>query len=83
MALRRHISCVLILSLSRGSALMPWPEYGVPAPMDDPDADGSKKSSPAIYSRAFAKSFLRRQPDNSGLVGLRHMVHLETTPKQY
>jgi hypothetical protein len=65
-------------------------KYGRPLPsMDDP-ADLDRESEESLFAGylltgAFAKnpSFAAR-PDNSGLVGLRHMLHLETDLyKQY
>ena len=93
MALRRHILTWLIFGLIAWAIptdTFALEKYGRPLPsMDDPDDldRGSEESLFAGYllTGAFAKnpSFAAR-PDNSGLVGLRHMLHLETDLyKQY
>lgn len=93
MALRRYISSMLIgwlLAWILPVSALALEKYGRPLPsMEDPN-DLDRDSEESLFAGylltgAFAKnpSFAAR-PDNSGLVGLRHMLHLETDLyKQY
>lgn len=76
---------LLIIDVPQASALE---KYGRPLPsMDDPNGREVEESLFAGYllTSAFAsnRTFTAR-PDNTGLVGMRHMLHLETDLyKQY
>ena len=70
---------LLLLNPPQASALE---KYGRPLPsMDDPNGRDAEESLFAGYllTSAFAlnRTFTAR-PDNTGLVGMRHMLHLET-----
>src|SRR6187455_2428999 len=99
MAGRRNQWNRLWLALLSGSLplLMLWPiqataleKYGRPLPsMDEPEHDDREAEETLfggyLLTGAFVKnpSFAAR-PDNTGLVGMRHMLHLETDIyKQY
>lgn len=76
--------CVLALLLVATPALA-LEKYGRPLPsMDGPEGTpGDEPDEPLFSGYLLSAGFLKNptfaaRPDNSGLVGLRHMVHLET-----
>lgn len=83
-------SCVLVL-MSSPSISLALEKYGRPLPsMEQQDDKAAREAGETLVSgyfltSAFAsnRTFFAR-PDNTGLVGLRHMLHLETDLyKQY
>ncbi|MFO0776298.1 MAG: hypothetical protein U0223_01625 [Nitrospira sp.] len=85
---RLIVSLVLSVLLIGTPHALALEKYGRPLPsMDDPNGREAEESLFAGYllTSAFAsnRTFAAR-PDNTGLVGLRHMLHLETDLyKQY
>ena len=86
--LRRALGCLALSVIS----LLAWPslshaieKYGRPLPsMDQPDDAAAREAEETLFegyvlSAAFVHNpTFTARPDNTGLVGLRYMLHLET-----
>lgn len=96
--MKLHPHCSPILSYGIGVILLCiWPgqalaleKYGRPLPsLDEPNGDARSAEESLIAGYVLTGVFARNptfaaRPDNTGLVGLRHMLHLETDLyKQY
>lgn len=93
-SLRRALGCLALSAIG----LLAWPslshaleKYGRPLPsMDQPDDAAAREAEETLFggyflSAAFVSNpTFAARPDNTGLVGLRYMLHLETDLyKQY
>lgn len=100
MTARRHRSVGprwLLFFMGLLSAMMPWTEpalglekYGRPLPsMDEPEHEAREEEETLFGGYLLTGAFVKNptfaaRPDNTGLVGMRHMLHLETDLyKQY
>lgn len=87
--LARFVLCLVVFAALGVPRVEALEKYGRPLPsMDDPNAERGEEESlfggylltaPFVSNPTFAA-----RPDNTGLVGMRHMIHLETDLyKQY
>jgi hypothetical protein len=87
----------LVLLTGLLALIVPWPEpafglekYGRPLPsMDEPEHEAREEEETLFGGYLLTGAFVKNptfaaRPDNTGLVGMRHMLHLETDLyKQY
>jgi hypothetical protein len=86
-----HLLVLTLLGLLVPSVSLALEKYGRPLPsMEQPDGAAAREAEETLFGGYFltaafvSNPTFAARPDNTGLVGLRHMLHLETDLyKQY